>query len=351
MAKNNTIAMGATHTDRDKLLVIAGNVGYDNGMGDERSGNIIDYCHSKYDIIPSFHRTNWIAEEKKDGFSYLGIDGNMVSKSLSTAKGNEGQMVIKSGHVPHISRWLKYIYEEYGAQVHGELYKPGGTSDSVTAIMGCTEDRALLRQADDSNKLHFMVHDIMMYNNKSVTNEPWYIRRALLEKVMRNVTSPFVEVSTVYVTDAQATFRSIVQSGGEGLIFKKTDGLYVPGKKPANNWVKCKREVTLDAIIIGINMGGSGKNKDLFKSLDVGLWDEDTKSIKSIGSIHSGISDQLRKDIYNDVESFKNRVIEVSAMEFNGKSWTMRHGRLLRFRDDKSIEQCTKDGIAINYEL
>lgn len=349
MSKNNTIAMGALHTDRDKLLAIADSVGKKFVSNDIM--DITNRALEEYGVRPIYEDTRWIAEEKKDGFSYLGIEGNMVSKSLSTKKGFDGQMVIKSGHVPHISRWLKYIYEEYGVKVHGELYKPGGTSDSVTAIMGCAEDKALLRQADDRDKLHFMIHDILEYDCKNIENEPWYIRRALLEKVMTNVISPFIEISTVYVTDVQTTFRTIVQSGGEGLIFKRTNGLYVPGKKPANNWVKCKREVTLDAIIMGINMGGSGKNKDLFKSLDVGLWDEETKSVRSIGSIHSGISDQLRKDIYEDIEAFKGRVIEVSAMEFNSKSWTMRHGRLLRFRDDKLIQQCTKDGIAINYEL
>jgi hypothetical protein len=346
-----TLAMGATHTEHDKLIGIVNKVCTPNGIGDVRHHQIIDRSMDLYKVCPIYHTFDWISEEKKDGFSYLNDNAEMISRSVSTAKGREGMAVIKSGHVPHITEVFKRIQQMADIDIHGELYKPGGTSDDVTAIMGCAEDKAIFRQTEENNKLRFFIHDIRRFNGKSVVNEPWHIRRAILEMVYRKYVMPcdphgYIVLSGI-IDSPYSAFHAIVAGGGEGLMMKSTYGLYLPDKKPANNWVKCKKELSLDAVIMGINMGGSGKNKDLFKSLDVGLWDNDSQSLKSIGAVHSGISDELRRDIYENFAIYKNKVIELSAMDWNGKSWTLRHGRLERFRSDKTIGQCTTDGIQI----
>jgi ATP-dependent DNA ligase len=291
----------------------------------------------------------YVVEEKKDGFSYICDGGRFFSRKLSEAKGSEGMPIEKTDHVPHLADALRAIAEVCDADIHGELYKPGGTSDDVTKIMGCLEDNAVFKQTDNAQKLHYMIHDIRRWYGKDTTKLPWIVRRSLLwvyydRFISGTPLDQYVHLSEL-LPDALTSFHKIVSSGGEGIMIKDTMGIYIPGKKPANNWIKCKKEVTLDAVIMGFNNGGSGKNADLFKSIQVGLWDG--TGLVHIGDIHSGISDELRKRMHEDRSSYVGRVVEVDAMEFNGKSWSMRHGRLVRFRDDKTKYECTTDGLRI----
>lgn len=361
-------AMGATHLDQPhKLQNIL------NTLDDVRRVEVsemlnrpteselkcVEYIKSEYDIVLQnrvHSYTPYVAEVKIDGFSYLCEDGEMISKSLSTAKGNEGKPVIKTGHVPHIHEIMKKVCSKFDADFHGELFMVDGTSDDVTSIMGCTEDKAVARQYDHKHRLHYMLIDIRRFMGCSVVNEPYYVRRALLEYV-HSIASviwyrdmQYIKLSSVSL-DPRKLFKYIVSNGGEGIVLKNTRGLYVPGKKPADNWIKVKKEITLDAFIMGYNDGGSGKNKNLFKSLAVGMYIDNKETY--VGDVHSGISDDLRKDMHNNRTSYLNRVIELSAMDYNKKdnSISFRHARLERFRDDKTIMQCTLDGVKLRTEI
>jgi hypothetical protein len=360
--RNNMILpMSASHIDHDKLVKMVYTI------EQEAKGGLFDPLNTQYNqaefnrindlyddtrvggiIRPIYQGVTYVDEEKIDGFSYTNVNGEFFSRKLSEARESKGQPICKTGHIPHLASTLKSMATVCEFNVHGELYKPGGTSDDVTKIMGCAEDKAIARQHYPEDKLHYMIHDIMSFNGHDLTNEPWYVRRAILEYWFTNymLEDGFIHLSKIEGSPVKS-FNRIVSAGGEGLMFKKTNGLYVPGKKPANNWIKCKKEITLDAVFMGLDYDGSGKNKDLFKSIEIGLWDESNKIVRPIGNVHSGISDELRREIFENVDGYVGRIMEVDAMEFNEKGWSLRHGRLKRFRDDKTIEQCTKDGIEI----
>ena len=46
----------------------------------------------------------------------------------------------------------------------GEIYYPGGSSKNTTEIMGCLAPKAIERQNGTYGKIHYYVHDILMYN-------------------------------------------------------------------------------------------------------------------------------------------------------------------------------------------
>ena len=278
----------------------------------------------------------------------------MMSRKLSTKKGNEGNPIFKTGHVPHLVNPLKFLADYIDADFHGELYKPGGISDDVTSIMGCKEDKAIFRQKEESAKLHYMIHDIRRYNGVVLINEPWYVRRAILEMIFyrwidNTILDQYLHLSEVLL-DPITSFNRIVSSGGEGIMIKDVDGLYLPDKKPANNWIKCKKEVTLDVVIMGYNNDGSGKNAGLFKSIQVGIYDDNCK-LKHVGDVHSGISDDLRRRMHENRDEYIDKVIEVDAMDFDGKRYSMRHGRLVKFRHDKLPINCTADGLRFKTDI
>lgn len=345
--------MGATHTDEHKLKSII-KASYDRKG---QRGFAVDDRFLKYFVEEGilnanallYDNVNYIAEKKIDGYSYINDEGEFFSKSLSTAKGNEGAPINKTGWMPHLKSTMDK-FASYGADVHGELHIPGKTSDDVTTILGCTMEEAIRRQEENLDmKLHFVIFDIRRYNGEKLINLPWYARRALLEYLFRKIdVCEYVTISEI-MEDPIEAFRNIVANGGEGLVFKNTMATYIPGKKPANVWVKAKKSVTLDAFIMGFNDDGSGKNSELFKSIKIGIMIDGKETY--VGNVHSGISDTLRAEMHNNRGKWIGRVIEVEAMDYNKKKYSFRHARLERLRDDKLKHECITDGIKVCLDL
>jgi len=344
-------AMGATHTDKVKLKRIVDSM-TDNTMlfNDLRESNydqILDMLPNKIKELPElmdrvgrmmiYKDCGWISEIKEDGFSYLNTGGDFISRSPSTAADTKGMPVIKTNRLPQ----FKNLFEvPFGVDLHGELFKPGGISDDVTRVMGCSPEKAIKRQQDEGY-LQYFIYDIRAINDKDITNAPWWVRRAVLEifKIYLDMMgyNDFIQLSKVYIGDPRELFSKVVNNSGEGLMLKDVNGQYKPGKKPANNWVKAKKEITAEVVILGFDFNGTGKNVDLFRSLTVGMY-KDGKLI-DMGQVNSGISDELRNQLFDNQECTIGRPIEVTAMECTKKG-KFRSARFKKFRDDKLATDC-----------
>lgn len=357
------LAQGAEHTNPERLKQIVQAVTQDNArfIPDRHHRNVesMNYIYGKYGIMPAvdYSQLKYAMEEKFDGYSYLNQGGEFYSKRLSAAKGNEGQPVCKSDSI-HITPILREVYKRCGANLHGELYIPGGVSDDVTKILGCTPDLAMERTmaADPNKRLHYMLIDIRECWGKPLYNEPWWVRRAVLEWVYYNVIQGiqkeeghnYIVLPDILLGDPNSTFRDIVRRGGEGVIFKRTDALYIPGKKPANNWVKGKKKITHDVVMMGFNPG-TGKNVNIFGSIKFGHY-IDGKLI-ACGNCSSGLDDYTRQYIYNHADEMiaNKQVFEIEAIQESVKSF--RNAVFLRLRDDKDHTECQPINIRVKETL
>jgi hypothetical protein len=344
---NLTLAMGAEHIAPDRLKAIVNQINHERLNCSNRPGLQSDLEHkiiesyrcdiNNYDINVS--NASYAVEEKYDGYSYLNSEGRFFSKRLSQAKGNEGMPVEKTGHLPHLSTILRVVYEACGADLHGELYKIGGISDDVTKILGCTEDEAINRQKGlaPSEMLHYMLIDIRAIKGQSLVNEPHRVRRAILKWVYEKYIRPLDPMGYIRLTeeltgDPRDEFRRIVRAGGEGIIIKTEHGLYIPGKKPMNNWIKGKKKITHDVVMMGLN-AGTGKNAGLFGSIRFGHL-VDGKLVEC-GNCSSGLEDSMREFIYRNADKLiaEKQVFEIEAIQESVKSF--RNAVFLRLRDDK----------------
>lgn len=352
------LAMGAEHTNQERIKSIINSINQDRiGYNSHNiSDKTFDYIYDKYNVEPNndYRQIRYVVEEKFDGYSYLNQCGEFYSKRLSAAKGNEGMPVCKSDSI-HITPILRKVYEMCGANLHGELYIPGGISDDVTKILGCTPDLAMDRTyaVDPSKRLHYMLIDIREYNGYNLVNEPYWVRRAILEHVYWEYIHPcdyygYIVLPEILMGDPNKEFGKIVSRGGEGIIFKRTDALYIPGKKPANNWIKGKKKITYDVVMMGLN-AGTGKNADIFGSIRFGHY-IDGKLVEC-GNCSSGLDDKTRQYIYDHASEMiaKKQVFEIEAIQESVKSF--RNAVFLRLRDDKDHSECVPMNIRVKTSL
>jgi bifunctional non-homologous end joining protein LigD len=144
-----------------------------------------------------------------------------------------------------------------------------------------------------------------------------------------------------------------VSSGGEGVVTKKKNSLYIGESR--GYWVKVKKESTEDVVILGITRG-ENKRAPTFGALILGQYDKNGQ-MKAIGK-SSGFTDQMLEKLYKtimsmpevkgypgvDIKDVKRwvapkMVIEVEYMEKTPYG-ILRHPRFLRMRDDKTASQC-----------
>lgn len=356
-------AMGADHMASSRLVSIIKQINKEKLFASNRPGLQSDLEHkiiesygcdiNNYDIFVS--NASYAVEEKYDGYSYLNSCGRFFSKRVSQAKDSYGKPIEKTGHIPHLASILKLVYEACGADLHGEIYKPGGISDDVTRILGCTEDEALRRQKDlaPNDMLHYMLIDIRAINGHQITGEPHRLRRAILKWVYEKYIKPLDPFGYIKLTeeldgDPIYEFRRIVTNGGEGIIIKTEHGTYTPGKKPVNNWIKVKKKITHDVVMMGFNEG-TGKNANLFGSIKFGHMIDG--ELVACGNCSSGLEDSMREFIYNNADRFiKNKqVFEIEAIQESVKSF--RNAVFLRLRDDKDWTECSPVNIRIKEDL
>ena len=317
----------------------------------------------------------WYQFEKTDNYSYL------FSRTISKTT---GELSEKSANVPHIVDALKDIPNN--TILIGEIYYPSKTSKDVTTIMGCLPQKAIQRQGSN-NLLHFYIHDIIEYNGEDLQQTDAIDRYKILKEMFNKYELQkydFLELAEIIEDDIYNVSMKALADGEEGTVLKLKTGKYTPDKRPAWNTIKIKKSDTIDAIVIGfcepthIYEGkelmtweyweGQNSNSEwqlMFgecyedymqdrthfrpvtkpyyygwkTAFELGAYNEDG-TIQSIGTISSGLTDELRRGFAEEPEKYLNRVVEIECMEKNNTDKTLRHGFLLRFRDDKQAEEC-----------
>jgi ATP-dependent DNA ligase len=326
---------------------------------------------------------NYVAEEKYDGSRYLSIGGRFFSRRLSV---KDGFPVEKTDNVPHLSAILKRFPNLI---LDGEVYYEGMTSNEVTSIMGALPDKAIERQKE-RGWLKYVVFDILRdMDGNWLLDLTWMERRLELEETIERIREAWqqedpdtplnIEISEVEFKEKRLFYETIMARGGEGVILKNIKGKYVPDKRPAWNWVKVKKHITDDVVIMGFkppvkeyegkeletwDYWEDGKTGQLFTrypnvsgellakdhipvtkfyfhgwigAVTFGKYDKDGKLVE-LGYC-SGLSDALRADMSENPEKFVGECMEISAME-RTKDGFYRHPQFSRLRPDKNPEEC-----------
>lgn len=245
--------------------------------------------------------------------------------------------------------------------------------------------------------LRFFVFDILFVDDRSLLKEPLRKRRQILESVVGDGLDSSLNnephyqavgrgdllVSAAILTKDPEKLRKFhaqqLAAGYEGAMVKQADGLYEPGRR-AFNWVKFKESEgtkaklndTIDAVVVGYYYGRGKRTKFGVGAFLVAILNEKTDHLVTIAKIGTGLSDEQWQELKSrcdevakkfgkqpsayqveipeqlepDVVLFPDIVVEIAADEITKSpahtaGQALRFPRLVKFRDDKSVEQIT----------
>ena len=233
--------------------------------------------------------------------------------------------------------------------------------------------------------LKFQVFDIIYKDGESFMEMPYNKRREILKKTITNDKLLVVDEAIV-TTDPKVInreYREKIKMGLEGVIVKKYDTKYVPGRT-GWRWVKMKMEEeasgkladTVDCVVMGYT-GGRGKRAAFgLGQFLVGVLDNDEdlpagRQVKTVTKVGTGLTDEQFRELKRRLKGLEVKekpknylvnkllepdywvtpeiVVEIAADEIT-KSPThtaglaLRFPRLIKFRDDKSYEEATTVG-------
>ncbi|GGF86546.1 cisplatin damage response ATP-dependent DNA ligase [Alteromonas lipolytica] len=203
-----------------------------------------------------------------------------------------------------------------------------------------------------------VVYDILHDGNKDVTALSLQERRNILQQWLsaadnhKLILSPVLPVHNL--DELQLAYKAAsADQGVEGLMLKRKDSLYQPGR-PVGQWYKWKREARhLDAVIMYAQRG-HGKRSSYYSDFTFGVWQGDT--LLPIGKAYSGFTDEELKKLDNWVrrnatgrfgpvrEVQKTLVVEVAFDAIHPSSRhksgvALRFPRIHRIRWDKPASE------------
>ena len=135
----------------------------------------------------------------------------------------------------------------------------------------------------------FVAFDLLRLDGHDLFTVPYLDRRSLLADLLEP--GGHLLVPGHVLEDGQAMFDAAAAGGLEGLMAKRTDSTYQPGKRsPA--WRKCKVRRRQE-VVVGGWLSGEGRRADTIGSLLVGVHDPDAPGnpLRFAGGVGTGFTD------------------------------------------------------------
>jgi DNA ligase-1 len=205
--------------------------------------------------------------------------------------------------------------------------------------------------------------------------EPYYKRRKVLEKLLKANAIFFIDeyIKTENAEVIKNKHEELISRGLEGVMVKKFDSAYVPGRT-GWRWVKMKEPEksegkladTVDAIVMGAT-NGRGKRASFgmgqflagirqgdkiltITKVGTGLTDEQFRELnarlRKLATKEKPKEYEVHKDLNPDFWVSPEVVVELAADELTKSpkhtaGLALRFPRLVKFRDDKSPSQAS----------
>lgn len=242
--------------------------------------------------------------------------------------------------------------EAQGADWHG------GAAASFNALQQRLGRKNVSAKVQGRYPAFVRLYDLLFDGDEDLRAMGWSDRRVRLEAFMDRLDpdrfdlSQLVEADTF---DALADIRAASRDEGiEGMMLKRRDSPYVPGRK-VGLWYKWKRDpLTADCVMMYAQRG-SGKRSSYYSDFTFGAWTEDGELLP-VGKAYFGFTDEELKMLDRFVRTHalnrfgpvreveKSLVLEVAfdsihASKRHKSGLAMRFPRISRIRTDKPAHE------------
>jgi bifunctional non-homologous end joining protein LigD len=227
------------------------------------------------------HTDDWAFELKWDGIRALGyVDGGRIR--LVTRNGND---------VTHRYPELRKLGEVFGtsdALLDGEIVAfddNGRPSFELLQRRMHVESDSTIRRLRNEVPVTYMIFDLLWLDGRSLLDTPYAERRARLAEL--KLTGASWQTPPHEVGDGAATINISKQFGLEGVVAKRLDSRYEPGKR-SGAWVKVKNALRQEFVVGGWQPGEGGRAGTI-GSLLIGYYDDEGE-LHYAGKVGSGLS-------------------------------------------------------------
>ena len=207
-----------------------------------------------------------------------------------------------------------------------------------------------------------LVYDQLEWQGQDWRERPLSERRAQLERVLSEVASEWLPLSTVVEAGSWAKLASLrEESRGravEGLMLKRKNSPYRVGRRRGDWWKWKVEPYSIDAVLIYAQRG-SGRRASLYTDYTFALWNGDergTGELVPFAKAYSGLTDAEMREVdrfvrantqdrFGPVRAVRPELVMEIAFESVQASGRHKSGvavrfpRILRWRRDKRIEE------------
>ncbi|MBV8693283.1 MAG: non-homologous end-joining DNA ligase, partial [Actinobacteria bacterium] len=149
-----------------------------------------------------------------------------------------------------------------------------------------------VRRLMETTPVVYMLFDVLWLDGTSTMSMPLRERRVLLEGL--GLAGPGWQTPTSHVGDGAALQEASKARGLEGIVAKKLDSIYEPGKR-TRQWIKIKNQRNQE-LVIGGWMEGEGNREGRIGALLVGYYDDDDE-LRFAGKVGTGFTDATLRDL------------------------------------------------------
>jgi DNA ligase-1 len=274
-------------------------------------------------LAHAIEETDFSALEPADYLAEWKWDGIRVQASAGTHGGTR-QCRLYSRTGEDISKSFPDLLEalRFEGSIDGELLVVReGRVQTFNVLQQRLNRKSVTPKLTVEFPAHLRVYDLLVEGADDLRERPFAERRARLEAFIERLNDPRIDISPLipFATwDALAAARADPASAGagadadavEGVMLKRRDSPYVPGR-PKGQWWKWKRDpFTVDAVLMYAQRG-SGKRSSFYSDYTFGVWTagDDGDVLVPVGKAYFGFTDEELLEIdhfvrRNTVERF-----------------------------------------------
>jgi bifunctional non-homologous end joining protein LigD len=151
----------------------------------------------------------------------------------------------------------------------------------------------------------YVLFDVLWSRGRSTMNLPYSSRREILESL--TVSGPAWQITPAHVGQGDAMLRAAETNGLEGIVAKRLDGIYEPGRR-SPSWLKMK-VVFGQEFVVGGWIPEKGMHHDRVGALLIGYYDcparGKTPQLRYAGKVGTGYNAALHASVTKRLKSLQ----------------------------------------------